>query len=161
MTNLRKVTYHFKVAFPFYLPHLPRPSDKCPPKCTTLLTCGIHPAPPCSLTGSYPSFALLFRIEWKIKIKKSNGFPNVPPVTASEVPIISIIWKPNQFDLSLLLRGFRLAGVRWTGPGSCSVYPSWSLILIWSWILIRIRKGETMSPVQTFRITSRTREEVS
>lgn len=40
------------------------------------------------------------------------------------------------------------------GRGSCSMYPSWSLILIliWSWILIRLRNGETLSPVQTFRI---------
>lgn len=37
-------------------------------------------------------------------------------------------------------------------PCSCSMYPSWSLFLIWSWILIRLRYGETMSPVQTFRI---------
>ncbi len=37
-------------------------------------------------------------------------------------------------------------------PCSCSMYPSWCLILIWSWILIRLRNGESMSPVQTFRI---------
>lgn len=38
------------------------------------------------------------------------------------------------------------------GRGSCSMYPSWSLILIWSWILIRLRNGGTLSPVQTLRI---------
>ena len=39
-------------------------------------------------------------------------------------------------------------------PCSWSMYPSWSLILIliWSWILMRLRNGGTMIPVQTFRI---------
>lgn len=63
------------------------------------------------------------------------------------------------------LMGLLGQGSSGSSPGkkfsySCSMYPSWRLILIliWSWILIRLRYGETMSPVQPSEYQQNQRE---
>lgn len=81
----------------------------------------------------------------------------MPPVTVSLRSHTK--WKKNNLDnLKANLVWIShynvpgLTGLCGQGRGSCSMYPSWSLILIWSWILIRLRNGGTLSPVQTLRI---------